>query len=157
MRALVGSLIVIALAILAFVIIRTNRKAEATDFAKAAPPVDVSALLNPPATTPATPPVTPSPSSAPAPSPVAATPAPQSAPAQTPAPAPPDPTASVKRISVADLRAAIDRGDVLVVDVRDPGTFAEGHIKGAVNVPLGLIDKEMASLPRDKKIVTYCT
>jgi hypothetical protein len=156
MRAIVGTLIVIALAILAFVVIRTNRKAEATEFAKAAPPVDVSELLN--TSSPATPPVTPPPSSAPAASPVAASPAAsQSAPTQTSAPVPPDPNALVKRITVADLRAAIDGGDVLVVDVRDAGTFAESHIKGAVNVPLGLIDKEMASLPRDKKIVTYCT
>lgn len=88
---------------------------------------------------------------------MAATPAPQSAPAQTPAPVPPDPNASVKRISVADLRAAIDRGDVLVVDVRDAGTYAESHIKGSVNMPLALLDKEIASLPKDKTIVTYCT
>lgn len=48
---------------------------------------------------------------------------------------------------------------VLVVDVRDSQSFANGHIPGAINVPLG--DEEQAAhfnrLKAEKRpIVTYC-
>jgi rhodanese-related sulfurtransferase len=45
---------------------------------------------------------------------------------------------------------------VLVVDVREPKAFAEGHIHGAANVPAGEIIARLASLPKDRTLVTYC-
>jgi rhodanese-related sulfurtransferase len=45
---------------------------------------------------------------------------------------------------------------VVLVDVRDEQQFGEGHIKGAKNVPLGKLPGSLASLPKDKDIVTYC-
>ncbi len=47
----------------------------------------------------------------------------------------------VKTISMADFKAALDHGGAgTLIDVREPGEFAEGHIAGAVNVPRGLIE-----------------
>lgn len=64
---------------------------------------------------------------------------------------------TVPRISVADLKKAADAGQVLIVDVRDPRSFADGHIPGAINVPLGDVQKQAAGLKAAKKpIVTYC-
>lgn len=55
------------------------------------------------------------------------------------------------------LKKALEEGDdVFVVDVRGPDLFAQGHIPGARNVPLDTIVKSLASLPKDKTIVTYC-
>jgi len=57
------------------------------------------------------------------------------------------------------LKALLDdkTNDTLyVVDVRSPAAYAEGHIPGAVNLPLQDLPGKMASLPRDKTIVTYC-
>jgi len=43
-----------------------------------------------------------------------------------------------------------------LLDVRDPNEFEEGHIPGAVNLPLNEIRSRMAELPRDREIWVYC-
>lgn len=45
-----------------------------------------------------------------------------------------------------------------LLDVRSPGEFAEGHLAGAVNVPVNELEATMASLPADRsrEIVVYC-
>jgi len=49
--------------------------------------------------------------------------------------------AAVPRVTPAEAKALIDKGDVLVVDVRDPGEVAStGKVAGAVNVPRGMIE-----------------
>ena len=42
----------------------------------------------------------------------------------------------------------------LLIDVREPGEYASGHIPGAVNVPLSTIDR--ADLPTDRPLFLYC-
>ena len=65
---------------------------------------------------------------------------------------------SVPRISAADLKKAAAAGQVLIVDVRDPRSFADGHIPGAINVALADLPGQAAALKRAKKpIVTYCS
>lgn len=44
----------------------------------------------------------------------------------------------------------------LVVDVRDPESFAKEHIRGATNIPADELVARLSSLPRDKTIVAYC-
>ncbi len=47
----------------------------------------------------------------------------------------------VKTITMADFKMAIDRKGVgILVDVREPEEFVDGHIAGAINVPRGLIE-----------------
>jgi rhodanese-related sulfurtransferase len=46
--------------------------------------------------------------------------------------------------------------DFVLVDTRPREAYAQGHIKGAVNVPLAEIAKLAPKLPRDKELVTYC-
>jgi len=65
--------------------------------------------------------------------------------------------ASVPRISLAGLKQAIDARQVLVVDVRDASSYADGHIPGAILVPLADIAKKAPELKASKKpIVAYC-
>ena len=71
-------------------------------------------------------------------------------------PAAEDETA-VPRIAVEDLREKMRRGEVTVVDVRDPMAFNASHIPGSINVPFSRVEGELDRLPRDKPIVTYCT
>ena len=65
----------------------------------------------------------------------------------------------VPRISVEEARAAFESGAAIIVDVRSPGAFEESHVAGAVSVPLGQIERDLASVPlqKDQWIITYCT
>lgn len=45
---------------------------------------------------------------------------------------------------------------LLLVDVRDPKEFAKGSIKGAVNIPIGELEKKIDGLPAAKPIVFLC-
>ncbi|MCE0557470.1 rhodanese-like domain-containing protein [Motilimonas sp. E26] len=43
-----------------------------------------------------------------------------------------------------------------LLDVRTPAEFAQGHIKGAMNIPYDQLDQQLASLDKDTEIVVYC-
>lgn len=60
-------------------------------------------------------------------------------------------------VTVQDLAQALKAGEpVFLLDVREPDEFAFARIQGAVNIPLGKLKEEMASLPSDKRIVVVC-
>lgn len=43
-----------------------------------------------------------------------------------------------------------------VLDVREPDEFAAGHIAGALHIPLGRLQEELARVPRGRPVLTYC-
>lgn len=47
-------------------------------------------------------------------------------------------------------------GSVLLVDVRDAKEFANGAIKGAVNLPINDLEKKVGTLPTDKPVIFVC-
>jgi phage shock protein E len=60
------------------------------------------------------------------------------------------------QVSRDDAHRLVKEGAALV-DVRSPGEFASGHLPGAVNVPLGDLDRKGASLgKKDRPVVLYC-
>ncbi|MGI2261491.1 rhodanese-like domain-containing protein [Shewanella sp. GXUN23E] len=46
----------------------------------------------------------------------------------------------------------------MVVDVRTPAEFAQGHLPGAINIPLPEVTQQFAArqIPKDADIVLYC-
>ena len=68
----------------------------------------------------------------------------------------PDPFASVPRISITELKRLMKEGRVVIVDVRGDEAYAEGHLSGAVSIPLDEVVARAKELPQDKIIVTYC-
>lgn len=64
---------------------------------------------------------------------------------------------SVPRIAMSDFKQRLDRGEIVVIDVRDIADYTAGHIPGAIHIPLSFIQGELPYLPRGKPIVTYCT
>ena len=73
--------------------------------------------------------------------------------------------AAVKRLSPAEARALIERGNVLVVDVRDPSEVAaSGKVQGAVNVSRGMLEFRAdpdspyhdPAFQKDKTVLVYC-
>lgn len=63
-------------------------------------------------------------------------------------------------IGVREAAALIKQnpGDLLVIDVRTPAEFRQGHIPNARNMDFfgGKFDMEAAALPKDKTILLYC-
>lgn len=44
----------------------------------------------------------------------------------------------------------------LLLDVRTPQEFGEGHVPGAVNIPVQELESRLAQVPKDREVVVYC-
>lgn len=66
--------------------------------------------------------------------------------------------ADISKISVIEVKEIInhydDHEDVYIIDVRSEDEFKEGHIEGAINIPLDIL--ENIDIPKEKKIIVYC-
>jgi 3-mercaptopyruvate sulfurtransferase SseA len=68
-----------------------------------------------------------------------------------------DINSSKLRIGWDEFKKLYDEKNVVVVDVRDVGSFEAGRIPGSRSVPLDEVDKRAAELKKLKKpVVTYC-
>jgi phage shock protein E len=54
-----------------------------------------------------------------------------------------------------DLKNIINEGAFLV-DVRTPGEFVGGHVKGSVNIPLDSIPNHLTKFKNKKNIIVFC-
>ena len=54
-----------------------------------------------------------------------------------------------------DLQQIINEGSFLV-DVRTPGEFAAGHVKGSENIPLNNITTQLNKFKNKKNIIVFC-
>ena len=61
------------------------------------------------------------------------------------------------RISLADAKKDFDAGNVIFVDTRAESQFKDEHIKGAINIPADAFQTRYAEVPKDKKIIAYCS
>ena len=67
-------------------------------------------------------------------------------------------TEEVPRIRVKELKALLDAGEeVIVADSRSLRSYNASHIAGAISMPLLEVDERYDELPKDSKIVFYCT
>jgi len=62
----------------------------------------------------------------------------------------------VKVISVEEF-LSLDRESIFILDVRTKDEYDLGHIEGAVNIPVDEIRQNLGKIPRDKKIIVYCS
>lgn len=44
----------------------------------------------------------------------------------------------------------------MVIDVRTPEEYAEGHIRGAKLIPVDTLEGHLAEVPKDKQVYVYC-
>lgn len=61
--------------------------------------------------------------------------------------------------AVGDITAfkdAVTVGNALLVDVRQPAEYAEGHLEGAVNIPLRTLSQNLDKIPIDRQVFVYC-
>lgn len=65
-------------------------------------------------------------------------------------------SAGVKKVSGAEAKELVAKG-ALLVDVRSPGEFASGKIKGSKNIPLQEIDRRMKEFgATDRPVIVCC-
>jgi rhodanese-related sulfurtransferase len=62
----------------------------------------------------------------------------------------------VEQLTAHELVDRLDRGKVVLLDVRPEPEFRAGHIAGARSAPLATLDEVASTLPRRREIVAYC-
>jgi rhodanese-related sulfurtransferase len=56
------------------------------------------------------------------------------------------------KVDLNELRAT----GAIIVDVRTPAEYKEGHIKGSINLPLQTLGDNLNKLKKDQVIITCC-
>lgn len=63
---------------------------------------------------------------------------------------------AIRFTSVDELKARIDtQAPLKLIDVRGYGNFAQGHLPGAVSIPLGILPYSLDEIPNDIPVVLY--
>ncbi len=63
---------------------------------------------------------------------------------------------ALEPISRQELLLRLQDSLAAVLDVRPEDEFAMGHIPGALNIPLGELERRLGELPANREIVAYC-
>jgi rhodanese-related sulfurtransferase len=64
--------------------------------------------------------------------------------------------ARMEEIGSDELRRRLASGEVTLLDVRPVIEFRQGHIQGALSVPIDELPARIAEIPADRPIVAYC-
>jgi len=82
-------------------------------------------------------------------------------PVNSAAPIPPPPQNAedkMPRISVEEAKKLVADGKAIIIDVRGPDAYKMAHIKGALDFPLPKVETgDLKDLPKDKRIIAYCS
>jgi rhodanese-related sulfurtransferase len=62
----------------------------------------------------------------------------------------------IETVDREQLAARINRGEVIVLDVRPAAEFRSGHIAGARSTPISELRRHLRALPADVDVVAYC-
>ena len=57
---------------------------------------------------------------------------------------------------VTAFKDAVEASSALVIDVREASEYAEGHIGGAVNIPIRTLAQSIDKIPTDTQVFVYC-
>ena len=60
------------------------------------------------------------------------------------------------KITIDELKEIHSTDKVIVLDVRKPSEYLEGHIPNALNIPVDDLELRIAEIPNNKLIVTTC-
>lgn len=63
----------------------------------------------------------------------------------------------VQRIAPTEAKALLDQGKAVLYDVRSEELYNARHAAGAQSLPLAEIEARLASIPKDKILILYCT
>lgn len=63
-------------------------------------------------------------------------------------------------LTVAQVKGLVDRGEpVVFIDSRNPIAWGSSRVKlpGALRIPIDQVERHVAALPRDRRLIVYCT
>lgn len=60
-----------------------------------------------------------------------------------------------RQVHVSQVRGLVESG-AFIVDVREPGEYAAGHLKGSHNIPLTQLRERMNEIPKDVPVYVHC-
>ena len=64
--------------------------------------------------------------------------------------------AAPRLIASAEAKPKIEKGSVFLLDVRTPEEYRQGHLRGAVLIPVDQVEKRLAEIPRNRPVLVYC-
>jgi rhodanese-related sulfurtransferase len=59
-------------------------------------------------------------------------------------------------VSITAFKDAVEASGPLLLDVRTANEYAEGHLEGAINIPLRELAQNLDMIPTDVQVVSYC-
>jgi rhodanese-related sulfurtransferase len=62
----------------------------------------------------------------------------------------------IQTVNAVTLKNWLDRGEAVLVDVREPAEYAAEHIKGATLLPLSAVGRNTLPEHRGKKLAIHC-
>ena len=63
---------------------------------------------------------------------------------------------SVAQVSIDEVERALHDDSAAILDVRGTSEYVEGHLPGAISVPLGYIPRRLEEIPDDKPLIVHC-
>ena len=69
-------------------------------------------------------------------------------------------TDNPSRLTVADVKGLIDRKEpITFIDSRNPIAWGSSNVilPGALRIPIDEVERHLQKLPRDRRLIVYCT
>lgn len=61
-----------------------------------------------------------------------------------------------QEVTPRELDSLVRAGEALVIDVREANEYADGHIPGAINMPLSTFQASQLPHPQGKRLILNC-
>jgi len=62
----------------------------------------------------------------------------------------------LENVSIDELLSKLGEDSVTLIDVRPEDEYRQGHIPGAISIPLAQLDERLDQIPRRGEVVAYC-
>ncbi|MEA1006580.1 ArsR/SmtB family transcription factor [Bacillus velezensis] len=59
-------------------------------------------------------------------------------------------------VTLSELKERMEKGEVLLLDVRPAEEYEKAHIPGAISIPIQELENKLSSLPPNCEVVAYC-
>jgi len=63
---------------------------------------------------------------------------------------------NIPQIQIHDAKQKLDQKESLFVDIRDPASYGQAHIPGAIHLHDGNVQEFVQKTEKEKPIVVYC-